>query len=499
MEFYDKVTITVKSGRGWDGIATGRREKHVPFGGPAGWDGWNGGSIIMQWSQNEYTLLPFRMQRVFNAKHGEQGKGKDQYGKSADDMILNTPIGTVIRDSSSKEIIATIEHHGQQFVVAQWGRGWLGNKHFVSAEKQYSTIALLGEPGNERDLILELRLLSDIALIWLPSVGKSSIINMIANTKAKTAEYHFTTIVPNMGMVEWRSRTFSVIDIPGLIKWAHSGKWLGNAFLRHIIKSKLLLFVVDAGKYEPGMHDVWLLIEELKQYVDQTVLGENIQYTHTMHMTEWWISYEVSHGDTVLFQKFLGFVINKIDIINDQEILNDYTQTFLKEVHTYLAKTFSSSLTPKQLAEHCIHVSAATTAGKQALIDYMEYRVVAMEQYDTVQPAPAKPFTKKQSFELSTPQLTPTDENTLAMLVEENYIQEEQLAKNTIRTVDNQEIAYLSFVIPRWNDEAELWYRSQLAQKWYLDERTKYWFKKWDILHIVSPYAGVDDRFIIRS
>jgi len=497
MEFYDVVTITVKSWRGGDWIATGRREKHVPFGWPSWWDWGNWGSIILEWARNAYTLLPFRMQRVYKAKHWEHGKGKDKYGRAAEDRVLLTPFWTVVRDKETGHELGVIEHEGQQIVLAQGWRGWLGNKHFVSAEKQFSSIALLWEPGNKRDIVLELRLLSDIALIGVPSVGKSSIINMIANTKAKTAEYHFTTLIPNMGMVGHKDKTFSVIDIPGLIEGASSGKWLGNAFLRHIVKSKLLLFVLDAGKYETGMDDVGLLFEELRQYVSETIFNDEPDHIHTVKCTKYWIEYSVHHEEELVFHKFIWFIINKVDIINDEEILADYTTTLIEKITDYFNTTFKAGLTKKQTESYCIAVSAATTQWKDELLDYMVRCIAWMEKYEDSYEEPTIPFEKKQAFQDTEDPIKRVNQETLDMLLENEYIDEETLKKHSVWQLDNGEIAYLTFVLPWGNYEAELWFWGQLAQKGYLDEWEKVGFKKGDIIQIISPYAGIDNRFIV--
>ena len=250
MRFYDEVTISVQSGKGGDGTVTWRREAGVAFWWPSGGDGGKGWSVILQAAKDENTLQTYRYKSVFKAKPGEWGKSRDQYGANADDLILQVPVGTLIRDKETDEILYTFTKDQEQYVAVTWGEGGIGNIHFKDAVHQFPTFCLLGEPGNKKELVLELQLLADVALIGTPSVGKTSIINSISNTKAKVADYPFTTLIPNLWSITVQKTHFNMIDIPGLIKGAAEGKWLWNAFLRHILKARVFCMIGDISRYD---------------------------------------------------------------------------------------------------------------------------------------------------------------------------------------------------------------------------------------------------------
>jgi GTP-binding protein len=197
---------------------TGRREAGVPLGGPSGGNGGDGGSVVLRASKDENTLQSYRYKANFKAKPGEPGKSKDQYGANAENLVLTVPVGTIIRDKETDEILHAFAEDGEQWTAVYGGEGGVGNMHFKDSVHQYPNFCLLGEPGNKKEIVLELQLLADVALIGTPSVGKTSLINTISNTKAKVADYPFTTLVPNLGSVTVQDIHFNVIDIPGLIK-----------------------------------------------------------------------------------------------------------------------------------------------------------------------------------------------------------------------------------------------------------------------------------------
>jgi GTP-binding protein len=270
MKFFDEALIEVIAGKGGDGVAGFRREKFVPRGGPDGGDGGRGGSIYARADRNINTLIDYRYARIHRAKNGEKGRGSDCYGKSAPDIELRMPVGTVISDADSGEIIADLDHHDQQALLAKGGTGGLGNLHFKSSTNRAPRQFTLGTPGEQRKLKLELKVLADVGLLGMPNAGKSTFIRAISAARPKVADYPFTTLHPNLGMVRADiSRSFVVADIPGLIEGAAEGAGLGHQFLRHLSRTRLLLHIVDVAPFDEDANPVKeakAIVRELKKY-----------------------------------------------------------------------------------------------------------------------------------------------------------------------------------------------------------------------------------------
>lgn len=270
--FYDYAKINVKAGDGGNGIVAFRREKYVPKGGPDGGDGGRGGSITLMADEGLRTLIDFRYQTHYKAKRGAHGQGSKLHGKGADDVLLRVPIGTVVRDADSGKVLGDLRSHGMTLTVAQGGRGGRGNPHFVSSVHRAPAYAENGELGEERWIILELKLLADVGLVGFPNVGKSTIISRISAAKPKIANYHFTTVAPNLGMVRVDAgRSFVVADLPGLIEGAADGAGLGHQFLRHVERTRVLVHVVDAAGVEgrDPVEDISKINHELGRYAPE--------------------------------------------------------------------------------------------------------------------------------------------------------------------------------------------------------------------------------------
>lgn len=253
MQFVDYVKIHVKAGGGGRGCVSFRREKYVPRGGPDGGDGGRGGDVIIKATYELNTLLDLKYRREYRAGRGEHGKGKNKHGKDGDDLIIPVPVGTVIKDTDTGEVIADLDSDGSYHVIARGGRGGLGNAHFATPTRQAPRFAQPGEIGEERWLVLELKLLADVGLIGLPNAGKSTLISVISSARPKIADYPFTTLVPNLGVVKFSNfRSAVVADIPGLIEDAHRGAGLGFQFLRHVERTSVLLHLVDVSEMAEG-------------------------------------------------------------------------------------------------------------------------------------------------------------------------------------------------------------------------------------------------------
>lgn len=292
MKFIDEAKIQVIAGHGGNGIASFRREKFIPRGGPNGGDGGRGGSIYAVADVNINTLIDYRYARLHRAQRGGHGQGSDCYGKGGEDMVLRMPVGTVITDAVTGELIADLSHDGQRALIAKGGNGGLGNIHFKSSTNRAPRQFTLGEPGEERELHLELKVLADVGLLGLPNAGKSTLIRAISAARPKVADYPFTTLHPNLGVVRVDdNRSFVVADIPGLIEGAAEGAGLGHQFLRHLARTRLLLHIVDLSGFDPEVDAVAqarAIVDELRKY------------------------------DPALYEKPRWLVLNKIDVLDEQ-------------------------------------------------------------------------------------------------------------------------------------------------------------------------------------
>src|SRR5437868_673567 len=265
--FIDYATIRVKAGDGGNGCVAFRREKFVPKGGPSGGDGGSGGSVWIVASRRLNTLYHLQFQREWKGGRGEHGMGSNCSGKHGADVEIELPIGSVVRDKNTNEVIADLAEDGQRVLVAQGGRGGWGNQHFATATRQAPRFAQPGNEGEERTLYIELKLIADVGIIGLPNAGKSTLISVISAAKPKIADYPFTTLVPNLGVVSAdNSETFVVADIPGLIEGAHEGHGLGHEFLRHVERCSVLVHLVDLSMNETPEHDASVIATELEKY-----------------------------------------------------------------------------------------------------------------------------------------------------------------------------------------------------------------------------------------
>jgi GTP-binding protein len=293
MKFIDEALIEVHAGKGGDGVASFRREKYIPKGGPDGGDGGRGGSVYAVADRNVNTLVEYRFARIHRAKNGEGGHGADCYGKGATDIVLPMPVGTVIVDADTGEAIADLAQHEQRALIAKGGKGGLGNIHFKSSTNRAPRQFTRGEAGESRRLKLELKVLADVGLLGLPNAGKSTFIRAVSAARPKVADYPFTTLHPHLGMVRVDvNRSFVVADIPGLIEGAAEGAGLGHQFLRHLQRTRLLLHIVDLAPMDDTadpVRDAKAIVEELRKY------------------------------DTSLFEKSRWMVLNKADLIPEAE------------------------------------------------------------------------------------------------------------------------------------------------------------------------------------
>ncbi len=292
MKFIDESKIEVIAGDGGNGAASFRREKYIEKGGPDGGDGGRGGSVIAVADRNINTLVDYRFARIHRAKNGGRGGGADCYGKGSDNIILRMPVGTVITDINSGQIIADLTHEGEQVLLAKGGAGGLGNIHFKSSTNRTPRQCTPGEEGERRELQLELKVLADVGLLGMPNAGKSTFIRAVSAARPKVADYPFTTLHPNLGVVRVSDqKSFVIADIPGLIEGAAEGAGLGHQFLRHLARTRLLLHLVDLAPLYEGVdpvHEAHAILNELKKY------------------------------DEALYNKPRWLVLNKLDLLEDR-------------------------------------------------------------------------------------------------------------------------------------------------------------------------------------
>ena len=293
MKFIDEARIEVSGGKGGNGSASMRREKFVPRGGPDGGDGGRGGNVIAVADKDINTLVDYRFVKKYIARNGENGRGADCYGKGADDIFLRMPVGTLITDSQTGEVVADLTTDGVQVIIARGGKGGLGNIHFKSSVNRAPRQFTHGEPGELRELKLELKVLADIGLLGMPNAGKSTFIRSVSAARPKVADYPFTTLHPNLGVVRIdENRSFVIADIPGLIEGAADGAGLGHRFLKHLQRTGLLLHIVDLAPFDPDTDPVAearAIVEELRKY------------------------------DESLYNKPRWLVLNKLDMVDDDE------------------------------------------------------------------------------------------------------------------------------------------------------------------------------------
>lgn len=301
--FIDKVRIRTEAGKGGDGVIAWTREKFRPKGGPCGGNGGVGGSVIIQATSNQFDLGRYRNQQIFRAQSGANGAIACRQGESAEDIILLVPMGTIIYDAETQAVLADLGVHGEQFVVCKGGRGGLGNNFFKNSYNPAPMRCTPGKPGEAKEIILELKLIADVGFVGFPNAGKSTLLNALTAARVKVADYPFTTLAPNLSYIEWEdfTRTF-IADIPGIIEGASNGRGLGFQFLKHIDRTKSLLFVLDASHEAPrAQYDV--LIKELEAYNPE------------------------------LLSKPKVVVLNKADLIT-QEAMQEALSSFPNEVHT---------------------------------------------------------------------------------------------------------------------------------------------------------------------
>lgn len=390
MKFFDHAYITIESGKWWDGCASARREAWVPYGWPNGGNGGRGWHIYFNVDLQLNTLMPFKYHRIYKAHYGEQGKSRDKYGKNADDLILYVPLGTIIKDRHSGNVLFVGEKVlDESYLLLKWGDGGAGNMHFKNSILQYPDFCLMGEPWQYLELELELQLLADVWLIGTPSVGKSSIINMVSNAKAEVAEYHFTTITPNLGSVSVDGIDWNVIDIPGLIQGASDGKGLGIEFLRHILKCSVFNFILDFGRWDEWIQEFGILWNEILTYCKDRFAHEYAIEADDIHMSltseDRVLILHISYGPqrTHITNKVIMWTINKSDESDDAEIRVEYQHQLINHIVQAIKQSVSCDIDDSTMYKLVEHNTLWTSTYLHEWITELTYhRKRLVEQYN---------------------------------------------------------------------------------------------------------------------
>lgn len=359
MKFIDEAKIEVVAGKGGNGATSFRREKFVPRGGPDGGDGGRGGSVFIVADENVNTLVEYRFIKRYQAKNGEKGHGSDRYGAGAEDIDLHMPVGTLVRDVDTDEILADLTHHGQRVCVAKGGKGGLGNLHFKSSVNRAPKQFTPGEEGEARTLLLELKVLADVGLFGMPNAGKSTLIRAVSAARPKVADYPFTTLHPNLGVVRIdENNSFVMADIPGLIEGAADGAGLGHRFLKHLSRTNLLLHVVDLAPFDEttDIHaEALAIIDELRKY------------------------------DEDLYNKPRWLVLNKLDML-DPETAEHRVADFLSAINWHYPQP-DDRFTFDMHTPRLFKISALTHEGTQDLVQQINQYIQEKKRLQAAQNA----------------------------------------------------------------------------------------------------------------
>lgn len=546
MKFYDKINIVLQSGKGGDGAVAARREAGIPYGGPRWWNGGKWWSIFLLVDRNINTLLHLKFKQIWSAKEWERGMSMEKYGRWAEDLYVSIPVGTIVKNHENGKIIYQAINHGDKFEILSWGAGGIWNMHFKNSVLQYPDFWLKGEPAKTMEVDMEIQLLGDIWLIGFPSVGKSSIINSICNTKAKVADYHFTTLVPNLWSVKYEWYDYNIVDIPGIISGANEWKWLWLDFLRHVLKARVFDFVLDISRYDQGILEFGQLRSEIVAYCKTHFVWSNEFWYYisdiklNIYTTDEDIVLDIldQNGKSIISKKLI-WTVNKIDEVMDEEIQSEYISDLKKHIYETLVDFVQKGDNLTDLLDKNIYMTCTIdydlmqkykhilTQKLNSWAEITGYITVDLAQigktdeiyiidisdkddvdYDLDDEADYSHFEKQ----LSNRNMKKYDDDPDDVVeeffgdevefdedeeFEEEVFEEEEVAEADqpkTRLIYDQKLNKLVYQMMRWNQQAEHRFRNAIKTMWYIRRFTKKKVKVWDILVFKSIYKKVPNK-----
>lgn len=520
MKFYDTAKIIIESGKWWDWAVSARREAGVPFWWPSGWNWGKWWDVIFKVNPHLNTLLDYKFRKKWIADEWEPGKSREKYWKDAQDFVLEVPLWTIVSDINTWKILFHWDSNESQAVILWWWRNWIWNMHFKNSTRQYPDFSLAWEPGKQLEVKLELQLLADVWLIWTPSVGKSSLINAISNSKSKVWDYPFTTLIPQLWSVKMDSYDYNVVDIPWLIEWAHQWKWLWDEFLRHVLKTSVFAFMIDMSRYDSGILELVTLRNEVSAYlIDRFSEGYSVPKEE--------IELKIETENQIIFlnvyvswfiksKKVINILINKADEIEDEWIVGEY----VSQVNQTVCSIFwlTANIIPTFV------ISAIFWTGLQALKWYRwklvyDYKaehtitetieIFAQKPY-CIEIAPTQDMLNLKAQDNLDFDKNDYDKNDFYEDERENDFEEleeewEELdskwniiipRERKYREVYQPELSRLVYVLPWWNIQAELWFWKTIKKEHSLKWLRKHWVRHWDVVLVKWFYSGIQERYI---
>lgn len=495
MKFFDTAVVTLVSWKWGDWAESWRREARVPHWGPSWGDWWKGGDIIFVATKEKNTLLEYKYQKFLTSWHWGNWQWKDKNWRSWKDSFFYVPIGTLIKDFETGKVLYQFLEDGEQNRILEGWRWGFGNIHFKDSVNQYPEFALYGEPSRYLKVSLELQLLGDVSLIGFPSVGKSSIINAFSNAKAEVAEYPFTTKIPNLGMIKYKNDSFCMIDIPWLIEKAEEWKWLGYDFLRHILKSKVWVFVEDTFSIEKGnvystlLFQIFSFIKE--KFNENQELGEDLEdiefYLLEDRKLEVVAHYKNKQPQTIMTKSMI-FVVNKKDTYKQEDTLSLLKEEINKDISYFLETGNIYQKNLESIENNLYFVSVFTREGLDSLIEKIYQKYKEFIYQDFVQYNPVEVSSLKKNY------IKNITEDELDFLYQNWYIENKS---PKVWEVCDDVFAYYVNILPWWNQQAEDWFWSKMYQLGYVNYFIREGINSGDVLKIKSPFYDKEDKYLL--
>lgn len=493
MRFYDSIDLTLISWKWWDWIVSGRREAKIPYWWPYWWDWGDGWSIFIVWDKNEITLSRYKTKKIIKAPNALPWQTKNKHWKNWENLYLNVPIWTIIKNKLSWKIIKQINFDWEKFMILKWWKWWLWNTNFKSSILQYPDFATFWEPWSLWEYIFELQLIWDVSLIWIPSSWKTTLINNLCNAKRKTADYPFTTLIPNVWIVKNKDLDFVLVDIPWLIKWSADWKWLWNEFLRHILKSKIFCFNFDVN--DDHIFDVFVnLFDEIKTYIYKKFENQNdfwekltdleIKFFNKKNILHFEVFWNIQSKKKLILNKIIFFIFNKIDL-SDQEIVDYQKNEFSQKVEN------KYSIKKNIVYENIFSISWLYSIWNFEYVDKLIYLLKNYEFENIID------FEKFENQEAYLPYVKKIDEFEIEEILKFVEIDQNLVEFIKVFEVYNKDIAQLVYITNRDKQNAINNFWENMKRKWLITYLSDNWIQNWDVLLIKSNYNVSREKYIM--